>query len=141
MTASYAAEMFRAGSGARAVSGTLIVGHDHLRFSPTDVAGDEAAELVLPTQGLGCRLSGYDNRTFFFTHPSVEGAEVAVKDPSIAADPVLDGHTVFQEARRVGQATHRRFWGCLALLALGALVLLGTVGTVAALLLRWVIAG
>ncbi len=141
MSSTYPAEMFRPASGARASTGVLTVEAHQLRFVSSTEENAAAEQLLLPTRGLGCRLSGYDNRTFFFTHVTAEGAEVAVKDASIIQDPVLQGHTVFQEARRVGRATHRRFWGCVALLALGALMVLATVGTAAALLLGWLIGG
>jgi len=140
MPSSYSAEMFRPGSGARAVTGTFTVESQQLVFH-RDIDQEPSDALVLPTQGLGCRLSGYDNRTFFFTHPSAEGAEVAVKDPLIASDELLNTLAVFQEARRVGRSTHRRFWGCVGLLALGAVLVLAGVGTLATLLLRWALTG
>ena len=131
---SYPAEMFRAGSGARAVRGTLEVRADALVFTT------EGDTLELPLSGLICRLSGYDNRTFFFAHPNEEGAEIAVKAPEVRHDPVLQALPIFSEAQRVGRATHLRFWGCIALLGLGALTILATVAVVATLFLRWLLA-
>lgn len=131
---SYPAEMFRAGSGARARRGTLQVHAGALAFR-----GDDD-ELELPLSGLICRVSGYDNRTFFFAHPDEEGAEIAVKTPEIRQDPHLAALPIFAEAQRVGRATHLRFWGCIALLGLGALTILATVAVVATLFLRWLLA-
>lgn len=131
---SYPAEMFRAGSGARAVHGTLEVRGRTLAFR------GEGDALEIPLAGLICRLSGYDNRTFFFAHPDHEGAEIAVKAPEIRHDPTLQTLRIFSEAQRVGRATHLRFWGCIALLGVGALTILATVAIVATLFLRWLLA-
>lgn len=129
----YPAEMFRAGSGARAVHGTLEVRATTLAFQGRDDG------LEIPLSGLICRLSGYDNRTFFFAHPDHEGAEIAVKDAQIRHDPTLQALPIFDEAQRVGRATHLRFWGCIALLGFGALTILATVAVVATLFLRWIL--
>jgi hypothetical protein len=105
----------RPGIGAE---GELAIGSAAVTFQ----SGDAITEL--PVAGLVARVSGFDDKTLFLSHPAQPGIEISTTDPSAVGAPAVAALPSLAASLRANRASRRRFWGCVAAAVVAALLVL-----------------
>jgi hypothetical protein len=106
--------LFADATPGQSIDGEISISGRHVRFQ----AGDAITEL--PVLGLIARVSGFDDRTLFLSHPSHPGVEIATDDPHALHAPEIASLPSMSASLALKKAGRRRFWGCVLVLVLAA---------------------
>ena len=94
---SYKANAFTPQTGAKVISGQLVVTHEGLHFQSETITGK------LPLHQLSVRRGGHNDEQIFFEHPEFPGWSIYSSDPDLGKDPVLSSNPAFARHFRAAE--------------------------------------
>jgi hypothetical protein len=112
---------------------------DRFRFTNTADAGrgSEAEVFDFPLDGLHCTLTGFDNSSLLFAHPSQPETQLVVDHPDFLHHPHLQSHPAIAAARSLRNQRLRRFKLAAGCILIAVLALLLTLLLAGGLALGW----